>query len=199
MPATFRGSSFLLTWPQSGFSVDDLLEFLKLKEHASYVLVSSETHEDGNLHRHALVHYSKVIQVGTTFFNFEERHPNVRTVGRKKTDWENVENYVKKDGNFVEWGTPRNTNTSVWSLVCTAATREEAETLIATEKPRDYVINSRQIDYFLDKKFPAKQPSAFVPRPIESFVIPPDLEAWFNENFWYVLLTCTSKRSYSNS
>lgn len=185
MPASFRASSFLLTYPQSDFPLQDCLDFLKGKEHMNYVLISSELHETGELHRHALVHFSKVVQLGITAFDFMGRHPNVKTVGRKKSDWENVEQYVKKDGNFLEWGMPRHT-ASIWAQVAMAASREEAEQLILAEKPRDFIINSRQIDYFLDKKFPPKQTSNFFPRPLDSFVVPDPLTDWLNSNFWYV-------------
>lgn len=185
MPAAFRGSSFLITYPQSDFPLEDGLTFLKGKEHCLYVLISSENHEDGNLHRHALVHFSKVVQLGSTVFDFQTRHPNVKTVGRKKSDWDNVETYVKKDGTFVEWGMPRHTS-NIWAQVATSSSREEAEELLLSEKPRDFVINARNIDYFLDKKFPIKSTSFFTPRPIDSFTIPDPLTDWLNSNFWYV-------------
>lgn len=151
MPASFQASSFLLTYPVSDFSLDDLKSFL-LELGASYARICSEQHADGSLHRHALVHFPKKIRVGPRHFDFQERHPNIRTVGRKKSDWDNCLAYVSKDGEVLEYGTPRHdSNSSVWSAIARASSRQEAQEILLKEKPRDAIINARQFDYWLDK------------------------------------------------
>lgn len=185
MPAKFRGSSFLLTYPQSDFPLQSLLDHL-ISLDVRYAKLCSERHNDGSLHRHALVHFATTIQVGSRHFDFEQRHPNVRTVGRKRTDWENVSAYVGKDGEILEYGTPRHAeNASVWSAIVGASSRSEAEQILRTEKPRDAVLNSRNFDYFLDKMFPLREnASGFQPRSPSEFCVPVEIDEWLSESFW---------------
>lgn len=151
MPATFQASSFLLTYPQSTFELDDLRIFLA-DLGATFCRIASEQHADGSLHRHALVHFPSKLRVGPRHFDFNGRHPNIRTVGRKKTDWENCIAYVSKDGEFLEYGTPRHDpNSSIWSTIARASSRQEAEEILKSEKPRDFILNARNFDYWLDK------------------------------------------------
>lgn len=152
MPCAFEGSSFLLTYPQSDFELNAFLNHLLDTLGAQYARVCSEQHADGSLHRHAVAYWAKKIRVGARHFDYEGRHPNVKTVGRKKSDWTNCVTYVSKDGSFLERGTPRHSeDASVWSLIARATSREEVLSLVAAERPRDYVINRRNIDYFLDQ------------------------------------------------
>lgn len=187
MPPAFEGSSFILTYPQSDFDLVAFALHLQSLPAIQYVLVSSEKHEDGSLHRHACVHFSTKQRVGARFFDYLERHPNVKNVGRKKSDWENVTNYVKKDGEFIEWGTSRHT-ANVWSTIATSGSREEALRILMEEKPRDAILNARNFDYWLDKVFPVQTSSSFVGRPAESFVLPDALSDWLSMSFWYVTL-----------
>lgn len=152
MPATFQGSSFLLTYPQSNFDLNEFLNHLTTQLGVSYARVSSEQHADGSLHRHALIHFPKKIRQGTRYFDYATRHPNVKTVGRRKEDWSRCLAYVTKDGDFLEFGTPRhNENSSIWSQIVNASSREEAQEILIKEKPREAVLNARNFDYFLDK------------------------------------------------
>jgi hypothetical protein len=152
MPAAFQGTSFLLTYPQSDFNLNDFLTWLSMDLGAIYARVSSEQHADGSYHRHALVYFAQKIRVGPRHFDYLERHPNIRTVGRKKSDWDNCYEYVAKDGEILEYGTPRHDqNTSVWSSIARASSRKEAQEILLKEKPRDAIINARQFDYWLDK------------------------------------------------
>lgn len=151
MPASFQGSSFLLTYPQSSFGKESLFNFLQSLPDISYVKVAQELHEDGSTHYHAITHFNRKQRCSATYFDHAERHPNVKTVGRKKSDWDNVVTYLdKEDQSPTVWGTPRHT-TSVWSDVATATSRTEALEIIKKERPRDFVLNARNLDYFLDK------------------------------------------------
>lgn len=151
MPATFQGSSFLLTYPQSSFGKDSLFQFLSALPDISFIKVAQELHEDGSTHYHAIAHFNCKQRCNATFFDYAERHPNVKTVGRKKADWDNVVAYLsKEDQSPITWGTPRH-QACVWSEVANATSRAAALDLIKKERPRDFVVNSRQLDYFLDK------------------------------------------------
>lgn len=151
MPAAFQGSSFLLTYPQSSFSKKELLSFLSSLNDITYVKICQEHHESGDLHLHAVIHFNCKQRCNSTYFDFAERHPNVKTVGRRKQDWDQCVAYLdKEDQSAITWGTPRHQQ-SIWGQVAAATTRQEALEIVKTERPRDFVINSRQLDYFLDK------------------------------------------------
>jgi len=64
-----------------------------------YIVTAHEEHEDGTPHRHVLVKYQTRHDCRTTTFDFEGHHPNVQ----RPQNWNASENYVKKDGQFIEW------------------------------------------------------------------------------------------------
>lgn len=150
MPAAFEGSSFLLTYPQSPSTKKDLFTFLCALTDIQYVKLCQETHQDGHPHFHALLHFSKRQRLAASYFDLDS-HPNVKNVGRKKSDWSRVSEYLdKEDQSPLTWGTPRHTQ-CIWSEVVRARSRQEAIDLVTQERPRDLVLNGRNLDYFLDK------------------------------------------------
>jgi len=103
---TFRiqGSNFSLTYPQSDFDLNALLDYLKQltigRAEVVEVIVCSERHEDGNLHRHAYVRFNyKVDLRKERFFDFMGKHANVQRTSNVQA-WKN---YVRKDGECLEW------------------------------------------------------------------------------------------------
>lgn len=185
MPAAFEGSSFLLTYPQSDFNLIDFQSHLRSLPDYKYSIISSEKHDDGNLHRHAVVHFSKKQRLSSTFFDYLERHPNVKPVGKKKSDWANTTDYVRKDGEFIEDGIPRH-EVSVWAEIASASSRETALQLLKKEKPRDFVLQQRNIDYYLDKVFPVQQGPSYSGRSADEFILPDTLQDWVLESYSYV-------------
>lgn len=189
MPAAWEGSSFFLTYPQSDFDIQGFLDHFKSIEFVVYVLVSSEKHQDLSLHRHAIVHFSKKQRLPKDFFDYQGRHPNIRCVGKKKSDWQKVSDYVRKDKEFLESGEPRHSG-CVWSSIAKASSRDEAQSLLLAEKPRDAVLNARNFDYWLDKVFPVQTSPSFTPRGPEQFVLPDSLQEWVLMSWWYVSVLC---------
>lgn len=153
MPAIFQGTSFLLTYPQTTF--DDyrrFLDFLGQLGSIKYLLVAREQHQSGDSHQHAVVLFDTKRRLGERAFDFEGRHPNIRPVGRKIEDWNRCVEYCRKeDVAPFEYGTPRHSSESVWAIVAEAPTREEALAIVKKERPRDYVLNRRNLDYSLDQ------------------------------------------------
>lgn len=138
-------------------------------------------------HWHALAHYSSKLRLGERSFDFEGNHPNIKCVGRKKSDWDRVSQYCRKeDPEPLEFGTPRFVGHSVWSEVSKASSRIEAEKIISQEKPRDWIINRRNIDYALDKMFPLQSDAQiYLPRYSSQSCLPVEIETWKLENFVY--------------
>lgn len=188
MPAAFEGSSFLITYPKSDFPLEDLQTFFKSLQDYKYSLISSEKHEDGSLHRHAVIYFAKRQRLCEKYFDFNDRHPNIKPVGKRKTDWNNCVKYVKKDGEFLEDGNPRH-EASVWTEIANSTSRDDALQLLKAEKPRDFVLQQRNIDYFLDKVFPVRETSSFQPRSIDEFVLPDSLQEWVLGSYSYVFIS----------
>jgi len=186
MPPAFEGSSFLLTYPQSDFNLVDFQTHLKSLPDYKYSLISSEKHVDESLHRHAIVYFSKRQRLSATFFDYVGRHPNVKPVGKKVSDWTNTTNYVKKDGEFIEEGIPRHER-SIWAQVTDAKSRDEALQLIKQEKPRDFVLQRRSIEYYLDTVLPVREGPQYSGRSLDEFVLPDSLQDWILESYRYVL------------
>lgn len=143
-----------------------------------------EQHQSGDSHFHALVHFGSKQRLGARGFDWRERHPNVQSVGRKREDWQRCNDYVAKDGRYHDIGVGRHAGQSVWGQVASADCREDALELIRAEKPRDFVLQRRNIDYFLDSLWPLQPTSSlFQPRPLEDFAIPDDINEWLLGNF----------------
>lgn len=149
---------------------------------------SQQQHGEGgprSKHWHVVAHYSSKLRLGERAFDFEGNHPNIRTIGRRKTDWSRVITYCRKeDSSPLEHGTPRFEGHSVWAEVAAASTRAEAEEIILQSKPRDWVINRRSIDYSLDKMFPLQEDAPlYLSRCSSSFCLPVEVETWKLGNF----------------
>lgn len=103
-PYRLQGKHIALTYPRCDADLNDLLTFLRNKQSGTrvpnQVIVSSETHEDGSLHRHAYIQYDGRINISNSrFYDFGTFHPNLQSC-RNVEAWKR---YVRKDGNFVDW------------------------------------------------------------------------------------------------
>lgn len=91
----------LLTWPKCDLPLEELQSYLQ-SFGPDYTCVSSERHEDGSLHRHAVVQFSKPFRTrNNACFDLRGFHPNIQ--GAKNPG--GALKYVQKDGDFVETGT----------------------------------------------------------------------------------------------
>lgn len=104
MPFRLQGTHFSLTYPKSDFALNALLEYLQgLKigrAEIVEIIICSERHEDGTLHRHAYVRFNYRIDLrNDRFFDFLGRHCNVQ----RTTNIPAWKNYVRKEGECVEW------------------------------------------------------------------------------------------------
>lgn len=164
MPARLKASAVFLTYSQVGdASRDDLVEFFIGIPFVTGGIACVELHEDGGRHFHAWLDLKSQSTFTPTRFDFNQLHPNVIiTPGNKKSDaCQNRIKYCQKDGDFVTFPNgyelpSKTVADTTWLDVINAESREDALALLATNKPRDAVINARQIDYFLDKKFGEK-------------------------------------------
>lgn len=76
-------SQFFITWPQSGFNIDEAFEALKNIVISTVkpikTLIAEELHEDGNKHHHAYVRFPKKVHLkDPRAFDLFEKHANIQ-------------------------------------------------------------------------------------------------------------------------
>lgn len=187
MPARLKASAVFLTYSQVGdVPRDDLVAFLTGIPFVNGGIACLELHQDGGRHFHAWVDLKSQSTFTNDRFDLNGLHPNVIICpGHKKSDAsQNRIEYCKKDKDWVyfpdgyEPPSKKEADTT-WQDVITAESREEALAIVATNRPRDAVINARQIDYFLEKKFGEKVVLYVPDFPRDSFTrVPPILDEW---------------------
>lgn len=117
VPFRVQATSFSLTWPQSNFNINDCLNFLKSitigRASVVEVIVCSEQHQSGDLHRHGYVRFNRRVDLrDSSRFDFEGRHANVQ----RTTNVPAWKNYIREDGDFVEWNSdPQTDNLFEWA------------------------------------------------------------------------------------
>lgn len=77
-----------LTYPQCGVAKETALDILKALDHVKCVVVSRETHEDGNHHLHAYVRFEKRLRRAPETFMLGTFRPNIQPVN-------NVRGWIK--------------------------------------------------------------------------------------------------------
>jgi len=127
-----QGNHFSLTYPKSDFDINAALEYFKKyakgRANVVEVIVCSEPHSDGSHHRHAYLRFNRRIDLrNPRDFDFMGFHANVQ----RCTNPEAWKNYIRKDGEFVEW--------------CDAAPEEENTFELARTLPfEEYFERTRQ-------------------------------------------------------
>lgn len=87
-----------LTYPKCKLSKEELLEKLPGKESLQQYVISTELHEDGEPHLHAILVYNYKLNIkDQKHFDIEGYHPNIQPV----KNLNNAINYVCKDGDFI--------------------------------------------------------------------------------------------------
>ncbi|ABC65268.1 conserved hypothetical protein [Aster yellows witches'-broom phytoplasma AYWB] len=75
------------------------------KQEISYIISNTENHQDHKeIHTHVLFQLTKTIEIKSQrYFNIDGFHPRIETA----LNIEKSISYIKKDGDFIEEGTPR--------------------------------------------------------------------------------------------
>lgn len=72
--------SFFLTYPRCEKTKEELQNLLHSKGTPLFSIIAQETHEDGGLHLHAIIQYTKKINIrNPNFFDMEDHHPNIQS------------------------------------------------------------------------------------------------------------------------
>lgn len=96
----FQGKNFGLTYSQAnGLLLSTLVERIKKEKNLHYYCVSTEKHQDGGIHYHVHLAYSRRKDIKSqTYFDIDSKHPSIEVI-QHPTSWNQ---YCKKDGDFIE-------------------------------------------------------------------------------------------------
>lgn len=133
----FQAKNVFLTYPKCAEPKEDLLAHLQtLGPELGYGVVSHELHADGSDHLHALACFkTKYSTRDKRSFDWRGHHPNIQPA-RVVLD---VANYVRKDKDFVEFGTLPDSatrGTADWESIANATTKSDFMTLVKEKAPK---------------------------------------------------------------
>lgn len=93
---------FGLTYPQCTATREEVATYFKHRLSPSYILVAQEAHQDGGLHLHCLLQFSKKKDIlNTRAFDYLTFHPNIQLI-RDSDDWKKY--CIKEDKTPYEFG-----------------------------------------------------------------------------------------------
>lgn len=207
MPFSLSCKNVFLTYPNFLISPNDFLDqfrnlpFVASKDFKYTIGCEAPETTEENYHVHALISFSRKIRSrNERDFDVGGHHPNIQAA----IDVEASHAYVHKgegddaglwtgcgDGDGVLCVCSRNGGEEPdggemgWgALLDCAENREGFLSAVRRFKPRDFVVNRRQIDYFVECHFPTP-PTAILHQPeydTESFLPHPELDAWCQRN-----------------
>jgi len=184
---------FFLTYSQVGDDADfhsvSLANFLFEFPYVDYVRVNRELHQDGGIHYHAVITFTRRYQgVVATCFNFRERHPNIRTLRTRRYEFNCLEYVVKYgDAFLVDRGTipsaddltPAKRNP--WGdALESSSTVAEFMQAIEHDDPKSFCLRYFDLLAFANHRFNA--PSTYIPEfPRDSFTVPEAADQWVTD------------------
>jgi hypothetical protein len=145
---SINSKNFSLTYPQCELTIEYALSKL-LSLAPIYACISREHHGDGGLHLHGLLCFGQRKSVRShTYFDIDGHHCNIQSA-RDATAWYT---YIRKDGNYQEWGLFPN-NKSSWASLILLERREDFLNEIQNIAPRDYILQHDRILSYADKRY----------------------------------------------
>lgn len=136
----FNGRYAFVTYPQCTLERTTLWDFFRRKG-AVHAIISTERHQDGNTHLHAVIDWGRKKDIrNARALDLEGFHPNIQSCKNRMASI----NYVKKDGDFEEFGQNEDQNET-----------EDLLALAANETEPSFfgLCMARKIPYPYAKKF----------------------------------------------
>lgn len=166
--------------------LQDLLDFLttSVGPFESYSMGIEDYPQEEGQHVHVLLCWANRKHVPWSRFTWRDCAPfnqSFRSRVVSAAEKKRVHDYCIKDGcyltNFSERAVvPRNPN--AWRDATNAATAEEARAIIQDNFPRDWILHHRNIDYYIQSRFP-QEARAFDPVvPSSPVITPGPIENW---------------------
>jgi hypothetical protein len=168
---------FFLTYSQATIQSDDLWTFLKEKGVIS-ATIAQERHQDGEPHIHCVGKFDRKKNIkDCKYFDFKDYHPNIQSPRNIKATLD----YIKKDGNFKEYGESSISSQSKWTNIIQSSTSStEFINLITELEPRTAICNFNQVRAFAEYTF-RKPPKAYE-SPFNTFInIRPEMDSFHSE------------------
>jgi len=151
-----NAKNYFLTYPHCNVTKEAALEKLKSLQTPTnilYIRVCRELHSDGEPHLHALIQFEGRYKCqNIRFFDIQNDnacttfHPNIQSA---KSCGE-VQKYIAKDGDFIEWGTFQNDGRNnkrglekindTFSEALNSNSKDEALQILKEGAPRDFWI-----------------------------------------------------------
>lgn len=170
----FQAKNVFLTYPNAGFNLSEFIEHWR--PNAKYIIISSELHADGNPHRHAFIQFARKLSTrNARFFDWLGKHPNI-TVPKSIP---NVLDYIRKDGEFLEWGDSPVKLT--WGDIIRSSTSDTFLQAVSTSYPKEFVLQYERLEYFKSKYFSTPAPTIQL-RSRDMFRVPDTMNDWVTNN-----------------
>ncbi|CAA59223.1 replication-associated protein [Tomato pseudo-curly top virus] len=192
--------NYFLTYPNCSLSKEealDQLQRLQTPTNKKYIKVARELHENGEPHLHVLIQFEgKFNCKNQRFFDLVSPtrsthfHPNIQ--GAKSSS--DVNSYVDKDGDTIEWGEfqidarsargGQQTANDECAEALNRSSKEEALQIIKEKLPKDFLFCYHNLVSNLDRIF-TPAPTPFVPPfQLSSFTnVPEDMQEWADDYF----------------
>lgn len=181
MSFQYQGKNFLLTYPHTDIALPTLVDHCKQNfPPTTYGIVCVEEHRDQlSKHHHIILAFTERLRTRREdYFNIRGRHPNIQSIRNLARAIE----YVKKDGDFIEWGNnPVKPDCDLKDAITTSTSRGEAFEKIKCFKHRDILLFGDRIWNNLLHYFP-EIPEEYVPEFTEFRNIPGQLSEWARGN-----------------
>jgi len=194
MATLFTGRQFLLTYSRYSIVDTELIRTQIQEEIDMFVdtwtnlyIACIEKHEDGTLHVHICIRLPNVLSTPDwSTFDIENHHPNIKVMGRTRTDHIRVVRYLKKEKDW--WGTMDEehhvSRDDAYTLAMHQQSRSEAESILRNEVPRDYFVSQRNIMLALERLYPVPPPpKELYSSPFQNFHLPPVIQHWMTHQF----------------
>lgn len=97
----FNQLHVFLTYPHCDLRPADYLAIMQAKQEVAQYVISSEKHQDGTPHLHALLSFAtKFHSTDSRCFDVLGCHPNIQKAS-SKADRARIKTYIEKDGDFI--------------------------------------------------------------------------------------------------
>lgn len=174
-----KGKNLFLTYPQFDCDLDleDILDTLKnrvLPQNVVKYVIAHEHHADGASHIHCYLGLDGTFSTrAVNHFDIGGIHGNYQVVRSPKA----VIKYCSKEEDYIAEGVDIKVT---WDVIRASSTKKEFLEMVASYRPRDYILSFDKINAYADAMYKAP----FVPRPIRditSFTVPQELSKFFTD------------------
>lgn len=126
-----------LTYPKANFNHEELYRRLCEKLPINYCIVATELHQDGEPHNHVYIKCDKKTDIrDSRLLDFDGHHPNIQSC---QSHIRTI-NYVKKSGNYSEFGERKNDN--IYDLAKTLPYEEFMQHCLEKKIPYGYACDA---------------------------------------------------------